>query len=209
MGRGDGALIVRVVPVVPVAIVTDTVNADDLSDGDERELTALVASIFPDEPSLRGRWYHDTRPTFVIRARAPADGALVGMRVVTARDVDVATGDPPRTTLRTLRLAGFGIGVAPAWQRKGVGTILTSEAIRLCEEKGFDVALAFLFSPNAERLLTQSGFRALRARVSYADRTSAARVDEKAPAFARDIARTGGVALIEGAGALHLGVGTW
>jgi ribosomal protein S18 acetylase RimI-like enzyme len=204
------------------------VDVHALSSDDDARLIELVARTFPGEASLKGRWYHDTRPSLVVLAEAPSlvapkvapgpvpGGAnpseaapglvpggveLVGVRILTFRDVVVAD--------RTLRLAGFGIGVAPAWQRRGIGTLLTKTAIDVVTEHGCDLALAFLFSPNAESLLRAHGFAPLRAHVSYLDRNSGARVNEAAPAWARDISSSGALAHVENAGALDLGTGTW
>ncbi len=192
------------------------VDVHALSNDDDARLVELVARTFPGEASLKGRWYHDTRPSLVIlaehrsehsRAHSRAEpgpvpgGELVAVRIVTFRDVIVGN--------RTLHLAGFGIGVAPAWQRRGIGTLLTKKAIDVVTERGCDLALAFLFSGNAEPLLRAHGFAPLHAHVSYTDRKSGARVDEAAPAWARDISSTGAVEHVESAGALDLGVGTW
>lgn len=183
-------------------VTVRVVDVDALTGDDEARLVELVARTFPGEPSLKGRWYHDTRPTLVILAEARAANELAAVRIVTLRDVHV--GDAP------LRVAGFGIGVAPAWQGRGLGTLLTRTAIDVVSEpaRGVDMALAFLFSSNAERLLCAHGFVPLRANVHYADSRTGARVDEAAPAFARDI-KPGAVARVERAGALDLGSGTW
>lgn len=179
-----------------VAVRVVDVNA--LSNDDDARLVELVARTFPGEPSLKGRWYHDTRPSIVVLAEH--DGELVAVRNITLRDVVV--GD------RTVRLAGFGIGVAPAWQRRGIGTLLTTRALDVVRERGCDLAMAFLFSANAEALLRAHGFAPLRAHVSYTDRKSNTRVDEAAPAWARDVT-LGTMAHVERVGALELGVGTW
>jgi GNAT superfamily N-acetyltransferase len=175
------------------------VDVNALSSDDEARLVELVARTFPGEASLKGRWYHDTRPSLVVLAESSDE--LVGVRIVTFRDVMVGE--------RTLRLAGFGIGVAPGFQRRGIGTLLTKRAIDVVTERGCDLALAFLFSANAEPLLRAHGFTPLRANVSYTDRKSGTRVDEAAPAWARDIGASTAIAQVENAGALDLGVGTW
>lgn len=182
-----------------VALRVVDVNA--LSSDDDARLIELVARTLPGEPSLKGRWYHDTRPSLLILAEDTAHSSeLVGVRIITFRDVVVGA--------RTLRLAGFGIGVSPSWQRRGVGTLLTRKAIDVVTERGCDLALAFLFSPNAEPLLRAHGFAPLRANIHYTDRKSGARVDEAAPAWARDVT-AGSIAHVEAAGAMDLGLGTW
>src|SRR5687768_1054688 len=93
-------------------VTVRVVDVGALSSDDDARLVELVARTFPGEASLKGRWYHDTRPSLVVLAEH--DGELVAVRTLTLRDVVV--GD------RTVRLAGFGIGVSPAWQRRGIGT---------------------------------------------------------------------------------------
>jgi GNAT superfamily N-acetyltransferase len=175
------------------------VDVSALSSDDDARLVELVARTFPGEPSLKGRWYHDTPPSLVLLAEHERE--LIAVRTVTFREVVVAE--------RALRLAGFGIGVSPAWQRRGVGILLTHQAIDVVSERGVDLALAFLFSPNAEPLLRAHGFTLLHAHVSYTDRKSGARVNEAAPAWARDINASGAKAHVERAGSLDLGTGTW
>jgi ribosomal protein S18 acetylase RimI-like enzyme len=170
-----------------------------LTPDDERELVALVARTFPDEPALKGRWYFDSEPSFLVEARE--EGALLGVRVVVPRALDVAG--------RAVRAAGFGIAVAPEAQRKGVGTALTTRTVAEAKARGFDVALAFLFSDNAVRLLERAGFRRLRARVSYDARETGLRVVESMPCYARGLVDDVIVDAIDAGGALHLGVGTW
>ena len=103
-------------------VAVRVVDVSALSSDDDARLVALVARTFPGEASLQGRWYHDTRPSLVILAEDTAHGSeLVAVRIITFRDVVVRE--------RKLRLAGFGIGVSPAWQRRGVGMMLTQKAI--------------------------------------------------------------------------------
>lgn len=173
------------------------VDTDALTRSDEQRLIALVARTFPGEKTLENKWHYDSRPDFVVLAEHESE--LVGVRIVVARDV-IADG-------RALRIAGLGIGVDPAHQRRGIGTALTKRALDEVSARGFDLALAFLFTSNSERLLRAHGFAPLRARVSFVDRNGEV-VVETSPAFARALTH-GAVDAIERAGALDLGVGTW
>lgn len=161
-------------------------------------MCALVARAFPGEPSLAGKWSYDSRPRFVVLAEE--GGALVGLRSVVDRDV-VVDG-------RTLRMAGLGIAVHPEHQRRGLGTLLTARTLDECVARGFEVAVAFLFTANSERLLRSFGFAPLRAIVRHCDRRSGAVVVERSPAWARAL-RGDALEVIERAGALDLGHGTW
>jgi isovaleryl-CoA dehydrogenase len=165
----------------------------------EQALVELTARLFPDEPLLAGKFYYDTRPDLVVAAWK--ENRLAGFRVLTRRRIEFH-GTP-------LRIAGLGIGVEPSLQRQGIGTTLTRRALELLRELGDDLAVAILFSPNAERLLRSFGFTPLRAEVSYLHRTEGHLVVETMPVFALDL--TGGSLLedINTAGRLHLGTGTW
>lgn len=125
--------------------VHDTANLDPRL---ESSLVNLTARLFPDQPALEGKFYYDTRPDRVIAAWK--DGQLAGFRIVTRRTLDLGPG--------VLRIAGLGIGVDPSCQRQGVGTELTRRTLEMLREEGDELALAILFTPNAEKLLRRSAF---------------------------------------------------
>lgn len=180
--------------------VTLTVHeAATLEPALEVSLVELTARLFPGEPALAGKFYFDTRPDFVIAAWK--DGRLVGFRIVTRRQVEL-NGTP-------LRIAGLGIGVAPEFQRQKLGTALTQRALTLLRELGDDLAVAILFSPNAERLLRSFGFGCLKAKVTYLRRDTAEMATETMPVFALDLNRGSLVDDVDAVGQLHLGTGTW
>jgi alkylation response protein AidB-like acyl-CoA dehydrogenase/GNAT superfamily N-acetyltransferase len=185
---------------VPQRDVPITVHAvRELDEQLERSLVELTARLFPDQPALRGRFYYDTRPDHVVVAWK--DGKLAGFRVVTQRLVDVGPGRVP--------VAGLGIGVAPEFQKQGIGTALTGHTLELLRDWGEELALAFLWNPAAERLLQKFGFRRLQAKVSYRHRDTGELVVEGTPALALDL--TGGTLLddLHARGSLHLGLGAW
>jgi isovaleryl-CoA dehydrogenase len=184
----------------PPEDVTITVHdASELDEKLERSLVELTARLFPDEPALQGRFYYNTRPNQVVAAWK--GGRLAGFRVITRRLVDLGPG--------LLRVAGLGIGVAPEFQRQGLGTALTVRVLELLRDTGDDLALAFLWSPIAERLLRKLGFRPLRAQVTYLSPESGELVVEQTPALALDLAGGTLVDELSARGSLHLGVGTW
>jgi alkylation response protein AidB-like acyl-CoA dehydrogenase/GNAT superfamily N-acetyltransferase len=187
-------------PPVPQKDLTITVHdVGELDEKLERALVELTARLFPDEESLRGRFYYNTRPDQVVAAWK--DGRLAGFRIVTRRLVDLGPG--------LLRVAGLGIGVAPEFQRQGLGTSLTLRTLELLRDSGDELALAFLWSPIAERLLRRSGFRPLQTKVTYLNPDSAELVIEQTPAYALDLAGGTLVDELNARGSLHLGVGTW
>jgi alkylation response protein AidB-like acyl-CoA dehydrogenase/GNAT superfamily N-acetyltransferase len=165
----------------------------------EQALVALANRAIPNEPSLAGRYYYDSIPDSVVVARV--DGQVVGVRTITRRSVLVGE--------RAVKLAGIGIAVDPDYQRRGVGRRLTAATLELLHGLGDELVVAFLFSRNAESLLTGFGFRRLAAEVSYTARASNERVVEQMPCFVRDLAEDGLVADLEARGRLHLGLGTW
>ncbi len=166
----------------------------------EAELVSLAARTFPNQPALAGRYYYDSRPDFVVVARV--DGTLVGVRTITRRTVMVGED--------ALKLAGIGIAVDPAYQRRGIGRQLTQVTLDLLRSLGDAVAVAFLFSPNAQSLLTSFGFRKLEAEVSYTQRTSNERTVEQMPCFVLELREPDSVVPeIVRRGRLHLGLGTW
>jgi isovaleryl-CoA dehydrogenase len=184
----------------PPEDVTVTVHdASELDEKLERSLVELTARLFPDEPALRGRFYYNTRPNQVVAAWK--GGRLAGFRVITRRLVELGPG--------LLRVAGLGIGVAPEFQRQGLGTALTVRVLELLRDTGDDLALAFLWSPIAERLLRKLSFRPLQARVTYLHPETGELVVEQTPALALDLAGGTLVDELNARGSLHLGVGTW
>jgi GNAT superfamily N-acetyltransferase len=171
----------------------------DLTPDLDRSLIELTARIFPDEPALRGRYYFDTPPDLVLAAWK--DGQLAGFRIVVRRTVDLGSG--------AVRVAGLGIGVDPRFQRQGIGTELTRRALEVLRAGGDDLAVAFLFTPSAEKLLKAFGFRRLPARITFADRSTGAVREETAPAWALDLHRGTLVEDLGACGMVHLGAGAW
>jgi alkylation response protein AidB-like acyl-CoA dehydrogenase/GNAT superfamily N-acetyltransferase len=179
-------------------LVLTRTDAAELGEHLERSLVELTGRLFPDEPSLRGRFYYDTRPEYVFTAFK--GGKLVGFEVVPRRLAALGAG--------LLRVAGIGIGVAPEFQKQGVGTALTIQALELLRDLGDDLAIAFLWGP-ADRLLKKFGFRPLQAKVTYWKRDTGELVVEQSPAYALDLAGGTLVEELNARGSLHLGVGTW
>ena len=166
---------------------------------DPHEHIELTGRTFPHEPKLAGRYYYDSPPSLYVEARIA--GALVGCRTVVDRAVAVAG--------RPRRIAGIGIAVDPDHQRRGIGTLLTARTIEEVTARRFDLAVAFLFNPNAEPLLMRAGFLRLAAKVSYVDGESGARVVEEMVTLARNVGPDDVSGAIERVGVLDLGVGTW
>jgi alkylation response protein AidB-like acyl-CoA dehydrogenase/GNAT superfamily N-acetyltransferase len=194
--------IVEGLAAAPVPQKDVTITVHDVFDLDrklEQALVELTARLFPEEESLRGRFYFNTRPDQVVIAWK--NGTLAGFRIITRRLVDLGPG--------LLRVAGLGIGVAPEFQKQGLGTALTLRTLELLRDGGDELALAFLWSPIAERLLRKMGFRPLQAKVTYLQPDTGELVVEQTPAYAMDL---GGGTLVDelnARGSLHLGVGTW
>lgn len=186
-------------PGLPKDITITVHDVRELDENLERSLVELTARLFPDEVSLRGRFYYNTRPDQVVTAWK--NGQLAGFRIVTRRLVDLGPG--------LLRVAGLGIGVAPEFQRQGLGTVLTQRTLELLRDGGDDLALAFLWNPTAERLLRKFGFGPLQAKVTYRHPDSGELVIEQTPAYALDLAGATLVDELNVRGSLHLGVGTW
>jgi isovaleryl-CoA dehydrogenase len=190
-------------PAPPARRCTDVdLTVHDTADLDPRLQAALVeltARLFPDQPALAGTFYYDTRPERVVAAWK--EGRLAGFTVVPRRTLELGPG--------VLRVAGFGIGIAPAWQRQGIGTEVTRRTLEVLREEGDELALAFLFSPNAEKLLRSFGFVPLQAKVTYFAREDGRLVVETMPAFALDLTSGSLIEDISARGSLHLGVGTW
>jgi isovaleryl-CoA dehydrogenase len=186
-------------PPCRIAVDITVHDTTDLNPRLESALVDLTARLFPDEPALHGKFYYDTRPDQVIVAWK--DGQLTGFRVVTRRTLDLGPG--------LLRIAGLGIGIDPRWQRQGIGTELTRRTLDVLREEGTELALAILFTPNAEKLLRSFGFVPLQARVTYVQRDSGQLVVETMPAFALDLTNGALIDDINARGCLHLGVGTW
>jgi GNAT superfamily N-acetyltransferase len=186
-------------PSAPAGVAITIHDVCELTDQLERSLVDLTARLFPEEASLRGRFYYDARPDQVVAAWK--DGKLIGFEVVTRRLVDLGPG--------LLRVAGLGIGVTPEFQRQGFGTALTLRTLELLRDCGDDLALAFCWNPHAERMFEKVGFRPLRALVTYQRHDSAELVTELTPACALDLAGGALVDELNARGSLHLGVRTW
>ncbi|WP_158501834.1 GNAT family N-acetyltransferase [Vitiosangium sp. GDMCC 1.1324] len=170
-----------------------------LPPGLEAGLCALVARTFPGEPSLHGRYYYDTRPDLVVTVRR--GGVLAGFRAITFRDVLLGG--------RTVKVAGLGIAVSPEHQRQGLGTLLTRRALALLAKHGVELALAFLLSRSAEKLLRAAGFSRLSVPVTYNARDDGRLVTESMPTWGLALGGSALLEEIEARGGLHLGVGTW
>lgn len=183
----------------PPGLTVTVHDAHDLDPALEKALVELTARVFPGEESLHGKFYYDTRPDLIVAAWK--DGSLVGFRMVVRRLVDLGPGP--------IRLAGLGIAVDPAHQRQGIGTELTRRTLEVLREHNDELALAFLFSPNAEPLLKTFGFRQLDARVTYLRRGWAELVTETMPAYSLDLGQGTLVEDVNARGTLHLGTGSW
>jgi isovaleryl-CoA dehydrogenase len=188
-------------PTIPRRAEVDVTvyDAADLDPRLEAALVDLTARLFPDQPALAGKFYFDTRPQRVVVAWK--DGQLAGFGVVPRRTLDLGPG--------VLHIAGFGIGIDPRWQRQGIGTEVLRRTLEVLREEGDELALAFLFSANAEKLLRSFGFVPLQARVTYCEREGGKLVVESMPAFALDLSSGSLVEDLNARGSLHLGVGTW
>ncbi len=171
----------------------------ELPPGLEAELCALVARTFPGEPSLHGRYYYDTRPDRVVTVRR--GGVLAGLHAVTFREVMMGG--------RPVKVAGLSIAVAPEFQRQGLGTLLMRRVLALLAEHPVELALAFLFSRSAEKLLRTSGFSRITVPVSYLARDDGRLVTESMPTYGLALGGSALLEEIEARGGLHLGVGTW
>ena len=174
-------------------------EADALEPTLERALVNLTARLFPGEATLAGRYYYDTPPDWVLVAWK--DGNLAGFLVIPRRQIELG-GSP-------IRLAGLGIGIEPDLQRQGIGKALVRRALELLRELGDDLAVAILFSANAEKLFRSFGFRKLEAQVTHLHRASGQLTTETMPVFALDLNLGCLVDDIEALGRLHLGLGTW
>jgi alkylation response protein AidB-like acyl-CoA dehydrogenase/GNAT superfamily N-acetyltransferase len=174
-------------------------EADALEPALETALIELTARLFPDVAELAGRFYYDTRPELVLVAWK--DAALAGFLVVPRRQIELG-GSP-------LRVAGLGLGVEPALQRQGIGTALVRRALELLRELGDDLALAVLFSANAEKVLQMFGFRKLQGQLTYLQRGNGQLATESMPVLALDLNLGSLVEDIDAVGRLHLGTGTW
>ncbi|WNG44060.1 GNAT family N-acetyltransferase [Archangium minus] len=170
-----------------------------LPPGLEAELCALVARTFPGEPALHGRYYYDTRPNLVVTVRR--NGGLAGFRAITFREVMLGG--------RMVKVAGLGIAVAPEHQRQGLGTRLTHRVLALLAERGVELALAFLLTRSAEKLLRTTGFSRLTVPVTYLAREGGRLITESMPAYGLALGGSALLEEIEARGGLHLGVGTW
>lgn len=174
-------------------------DARALPPGLEAELCALVARCFPGEAAVHDRYYYDTQPDLVVTVRR--GGALAGFRTVTFREVLLGG--------RMVKVAGLGIAVAPEHQRLGLGTLLTQRVLALLPGHGVELALVFLITRAAEKLLRASGFSRLNAPVTYLARDDGRLVTESMPAHALALGGSALLEEIEARGGLHLGVGTW
>jgi isovaleryl-CoA dehydrogenase len=186
-------------PASPPDVVLDVVANKDLERSAKEALIQLTARAFPQEPTLKGRYYYDSEPDQVVIARK--GGTVAGMRMIVRRTV--LLGD------RDVRVAGTGVAVDPAFQGIGLGRLLTARALQEIDAAGDDLVVAFLFDRTAEGLLQTFGFRRIRAEVSYLDRKSGDLIKEVMPCYMRAMRAPTLIDEIEARGAIHLGVGTW
>lgn len=108
-----------------------------------------------------------------------------------------------------VKAAGLGIAVAPEHQRQGLGTRLTHRVLALLAERGVELALAFLLTRSAEKLLRATGFSRLSVPVTYLTREDGRLITESMPAYGLALGGSALLEEIEARGGLHLGVGTW
>lgn len=186
-------------PASPPDVVLDVVANRDVDRAVREALIQLTARAFPQEPTLKGRYYYDSEPDQVVIARK--GGTVAGMRMIVRRTV--LLGD------RDVRVAGTGIAVDPAFQGIGLGRLLTARALQAIDAAGDDLVVAFLFDRTAEGLLQTFGFRRIRADISYLDRKSGELIKEVMPCYMRALRAPSLLDEIEARGSLHLGVGTW
>jgi isovaleryl-CoA dehydrogenase len=99
--------------------------------------------------------------------------------------------------------------VAPEHQGQGLGTLLTRRVLALLAERGVELALAFLLTRSAEKLLRAAGFSRIGAPVTYLAREDGRLVTESMPTWGLALGGSALLEEIEARGGLHLGVGTW
>ncbi|MEL6761141.1 MAG: GNAT family N-acetyltransferase, partial [Myxococcota bacterium] len=165
----------------------------------ETELVELTRMVFPDESSLDGRYYYDSKPHVVVVART--QGQLAGFRTLHQREIVLHQ--------RSITVVGTGIAVHPSFRSMGIGALLTEEAIALAKERGADLAVAFLFARSSESLLRKCGFQPLRVRVTYENSVTGELEEERMPGYALDLRGGSFLEEIENSESLHLGVGVW
>jgi isovaleryl-CoA dehydrogenase len=76
-------------------------------------------------------------------------------------------------------------------------------------ERGVELALVFLITRSAEKLLRAFGFSRLSAPVTYLSREDGRLVTESMPAWGLALGGSALLEEVEARGGLHLGVGTW
>ncbi len=204
-------------PLPPDPIIEIYDDVDALPSALRDDLVAIVAREFPDEAALRGTFFFQSRPSYVVVAIVD-DGngrRAVGLRPVVVRDVDVGVGVGVGRRAERVRVMGGVIPtVDPAHRGQGLGRRLTEAALIEACSRGCDLALAFLFPTAPAPFLDAWGFQDVSdVRFSSTDPDSDVVVVEQMRAFARSLpldspARIS-IAALRQAGAVHLGVGTW
>ena len=104
---------------------------------------------------------------------------------------------------------GLGVAVAPAWQRRGVATQLTTFALAHAREQGRDLALALLLPDSpAAHLLASFGFSPLDAELSFTT-PDGLKTPETAPCWALWLNKGAASGPRNGRPSLNLGEGPW
>lgn len=185
------------------------------------QLTAIVARVFPDEPLLRGTFFFQSRPDYVVVATVgpPAARRVVGLRPVVVRDVDVGLADgAPHGGVRVM--GGVIPTVDPDFRGQGHARRMTDVAIAEARRRGCTVALAFLFDSAPAAFLAPWGITEVPGtRFTSTHPDSGVVVVEEMRAFAGVVPgltdpqaaaqAERALSALRRAGTVHLGVGTW
>lgn len=173
-------------------------RGEELSEGEKDEMMELSIAEYPAFEAYyrKHKYYSAVKPQMV--GLVISDRKIVGLGKFLWRDLEIAGNK--------IRLCVFGVLIASAHHREGLGTALVTRQLEEARRVGGDLLYGTTTNPAAEEMLKKLGFRELSVPTDYVDADSGETVRQASRAYAYELT-SGACASLESQPILHLGEG--